>query len=91
MQQNSKRKEPHIENPDSQVEFRQRNREFEPWQRVALELTSLMQQHNFDVLIHEEEHRLNMSKREEVILRYIFASLPYYRKEHEDEELEERT
>jgi hypothetical protein len=44
-----------------------------------------MHQHDFDVLIHEEEQRLNMLEREEVILRYRFISLPYYREEHENE------
>ncbi len=55
-----------------------------------LELTSLMQQHDSNVLIHGKEHRFNRSKREEVVPRYKSASLPYYEEEHEDEELEER-
>ncbi len=49
-----------------------------------------MQQHEFYVLIHGKKQRLNRSKKEEVVPWYIFASLPYYWKEHEDEELEER-
>jgi hypothetical protein len=49
-----------------------------------------MQQQNFNVLMYEEEQRFNMSKKEEVVSRYKLASPPYYRKEHEDEELEER-
>jgi hypothetical protein len=48
-----------------------------------------MQQHDFDVLIHEEEHGFNSLKREEVVPRYKSISPPYYQ-EHEDEELEER-
>jgi len=56
----------------------------------VLELTSLMQQHDSNVLIHGKEHRFNRSKREEVVPRYKSASLPYYEEEHEDEELEER-
>jgi hypothetical protein len=31
-----------------------------------------------------------MSKREDIIPRYIFVSFLYYRKEYEDEKLEER-
>jgi hypothetical protein len=37
-----------------------------------------MQQHDFDALIHEEEQRLNMSEREEVVPRYKTTSPPYY-------------
>ncbi len=47
-----------------------------------------MQQHNFNSLIQEEEQRFNISKREEVVPRYKFASPPYYREDHEDEEFE---
>jgi hypothetical protein len=43
-----------------------------------LESTNLMQQHNTDILSQEEEQRLNMSEREEVVPRYKFASPPYY-------------
>jgi hypothetical protein len=50
-----------------------------------------MQQNNYDALIHGEEQRFNKLEREEVVLRYIFASPPHYQKEHEDEELEETT
>jgi hypothetical protein len=49
-----------------------------------------MQQNNADALIHGEKQRLNKLEREEVVLRYKFASPPHYQKEHEDEELEER-
>ncbi len=45
----------------------------------------MMQQHDFDALIYEEEYRFNKLEREEVIPRYRSASPPYYRKEHEDE------
>jgi hypothetical protein len=50
----------------------------------------MMQQHDFNVLIHEEEQRLNMSEREEVIPRYKYVSPPCYQEEHEDEELEKK-
>ncbi len=50
-----------------------------------------MQQHNSDALIQKEEQRLNRSKREEVIPRYIFTSSPYYQKDHENEEFEWKT
>jgi hypothetical protein len=43
-----------------------------------LESTNLMQQHNFDVLIQEEEHRLNRLEKEEMVPRYISVSPPYY-------------
>jgi hypothetical protein len=49
-----------------------------------------MQQHDFDALIHEEEHRFNKSKREEVVPRYKSPSLPSYKKEHKDEKLEQK-
>ncbi len=49
-----------------------------------------MQQHDSNTLIYEEEHRLNMSEREEVVPRYISTSPPYYRKDHENEEFEQR-
>jgi hypothetical protein len=55
-----------------------------------MESTCLMQQHNFYVLIQEEEQRLNRSKREEVIPRYIFASPPYYQEDHENEDLNKK-
>jgi hypothetical protein len=45
---------------------------------VVLELVDMMQQHTFDVLIQEEEERLNMSKREEVVPRYRSISPFYY-------------
>jgi hypothetical protein len=41
-------------------------------------------------MIHGEKHKLKRSEREEVIPRYIFASLIYYWEEYEDEKLEER-
>ncbi len=40
---------------DSQVEFRRKNQESEPQERIVLESTILMQQHNFDILIQEKE------------------------------------
>ncbi len=49
-----------------------------------------MQQHEFNVVSHEEEHKFNKSKRVEVVLRYKFVSHRYYRKEYEDKKLEER-
>jgi hypothetical protein len=39
-------------------------------------------------VIQEEEQRLNMPKREEIVPRYKFASPPYYREDHENEEFE---
>jgi hypothetical protein len=38
----------------------------------------MMQQHDFDALIYEEEYRLNKLEREEVIPRYRLASPLYY-------------
>jgi hypothetical protein len=49
-----------------------------------------MQQHDFDVPIHGEEQRLNRSQREEVVPRYKWVSPLYYKKEHENEELEKK-
>ncbi len=49
-----------------------------------------MQQHTFDVLIQEEEQRLSMSKREEVVPRYIYVSPLYYRDSQENEEFKQR-
>jgi len=49
-----------------------------------------MQQHNSNVLIHEKEQRFNMLEREEIILRYKFASPPYYQENHENEKFEQR-
>ncbi len=45
-----------------------------------LESAYLMQQHNFDALIQEEEEEEGINKlgRVEVVQRYIFASPPYY-------------
>jgi hypothetical protein len=43
-----------------------------------LESASLMQQHDSNVLIHEEKQRLDMSKWEEVVPRYISISPFYY-------------
>jgi hypothetical protein len=49
-----------------------------------------MQQHNSDILIEEEEEqRINMSKREEVILRYRFASFAYYQDGQKNEEFKQ--
>jgi hypothetical protein len=38
-----------------------------------------------------EKKKLNMSKREEIIPRYRFVSPLYYRKDHENEEFEQKT
>ncbi len=43
-----------------------------------LESIDLMQQHDFNVLIQEEEQRFNKSESEDVVLRYRFTSPPYY-------------
>ncbi len=50
----------------------------------------LMQQYTFDVLIQEEEERLNMSKREEVVPRYRSTSHFYYRDGLENKEFKQR-
>ncbi len=39
----------------------------------------MMQQHDSDALIQKEQ-RLNKLEREEVVLKYKFASPPYYQK-----------
>jgi len=88
---NSKREEHQIENAYSQDEFKQRNQEFELWQKVVLEPIGVMQQQNFEVLIYEEKYRLNKSKREEVIPRYILVSPPYYWEDYEDEKFQQKT
>jgi hypothetical protein len=49
-----------------------------------------MEQHNSNVLIHEKEQKLNMLEREEVVLRYKYASPPYYGENHENEEFEQK-
>ncbi len=49
-----------------------------------------MQQHNSNVLIQEEEQRLNRSERKEIVLRYRFASPPYYQDGWVNEEFEQR-
>ncbi len=49
-----------------------------------------MHQHNSNTLIQKQEQKLNMSKREEVVPRYKFASPPYYRNGQENEEFEQR-
>jgi hypothetical protein len=46
-----------------------------------------MQPHKFDALIHGEEQRLNVLKREEVVPKYKSISPLYYKKKHEDEKL----
>ncbi len=56
---------------------------------VTLESVVLMQQYNFDALIQEEQI-FNRLEREEVIVRYIFASPLYYQEEHENEKFEQR-
>jgi hypothetical protein len=48
-----------------------------------------MQQHDFNALIYEKKHKLNRSKREEIVLRYRSTSRLYYRKDHE--EFEQKT
>jgi len=45
-----------------------------------------MQQHDFNVIIHGKEQKLDMSKREEIVPRYKSISPPYY----EEEEVKER-
>ncbi len=59
--------------------------------KVTLELVGLMHQHDSNALIHEEKQRLNRLEKEEVVPRYRSTSPPYYRQEHEDEELEKIT
>jgi hypothetical protein len=49
-----------------------------------------MQQENYDVLMYEEEHRVNKFERENVVPRYIFSSPPYYWKDHENVKFEQR-
>jgi hypothetical protein len=49
-----------------------------------------MQQHTFYALIQEKEQRFNMSEREEVVLRYKYASPPYYQNNQENEKSEQR-
>jgi hypothetical protein len=49
-----------------------------------------MQQHDSNTLIYEEKQRLHMLEREEVVPRYISTSLRYYRKDHENEEFEQK-
>jgi hypothetical protein len=43
-----------------------------------------MQQHDFDALIYEEEHKLNRLEKEEIVPRYRFISPLYYQKDHEE-------
>jgi hypothetical protein len=47
-----------------------------------------MQQHDSNALTQEKQQRLNRLEREEVVLRYIFASPPYYWEGHENKEFE---
>jgi len=54
------------------------SRELKLQQKVALKSSSLMQQRDFNALIYEEEHKLNRSKKEEIVLRYKSTSPPYY-------------
>jgi hypothetical protein len=49
-----------------------------------------MQQQNFDALIFEKKKKLNKSKKEEVIPKYKYVSLLYYREDHENEKFEQR-
>jgi len=84
LQQNSKRKECQIENVNSHVEFRW-SQKSELRQKVALEsMGLLMQLHNSDDLIDDEDQKLNNSKKEELVPRYRFASPPY-QEDHEKE------
>jgi hypothetical protein len=48
------------------------------------------EQHDSNTLIYEEEHRFNMSEREEVVPRYKSTSPPYYQKNHENEKFQQR-
>jgi fructose-bisphosphate aldolase class 1 len=56
----------------------------------VLESLGLMQLQNFEALIYEEEQRLNRSKREKIVPRYILTSPPYYWKDYEDEDFEQK-
>jgi hypothetical protein len=47
-------------------------------------------QHDSNTLIYEEKNRFNMSERDEVVPRYKSTSPPYYLKDHENEEFEQR-
>jgi len=49
-----------------------------------LKLVDLMQQHDSDALIQEQQRR-NKLKREEMVLRYKSASPPYYQEGKENE------
>ncbi len=40
--------------------------------------------------MYEEEQKVNMLEKEEIVSKYRFVSLPYYRKDHENEEFEQR-
>jgi hypothetical protein len=42
-------------------------------------------------LIHDEDQKLNNSKREEIVPRYRFASPPYYQEDHEKKKFERKT
>jgi hypothetical protein len=55
MQWNSKKEECYIENVDSDVEFRWKNWQSKLRQIVALESIGLMQQHDSNAPIYEEE------------------------------------
>ncbi len=55
-----------------------------------VESTNLMQQHNFDTLIQEEEQKFNKSKREEVVPRYESISPFYYLDDQKNEKFEQR-
>jgi hypothetical protein len=49
-----------------------------------------MQQHDSNILIYEKEQRFNMSEKEDVAPRYRSTSPLYYRKDHENEEFEQK-
>jgi hypothetical protein len=40
--------------------------------------------------MYEEKHKFNRLEKEEVVPRYIFASPPYYRKDHENAKFEQK-
>jgi hypothetical protein len=49
----------------------------------------MIQQHDSNAQIQEQQ-RLNMSEREEVVPKYRFASLPYYQEGQDNEEFKQR-
>jgi hypothetical protein len=57
----------------------------------VLESLGLMQQQKSDVIMYEEEQKLNTLEREEVVPKYRFASPFYYQEDHENVEFEQKT